>query len=901
MSTFLGADGARELISWLGGNEPSARIELRADAAGALRSLVCRRPAEPDDRLLDRHVFSFAPYPARPARPAPPALPAGVLLLTNIATPSDALSLPADATVVVVTDQGAAVRCNGRPAEPVTADAFAELVAGQRPRHVRVLVDNGDPLLNTAGWSAPARALLRLHEWVFLTARACADWLDEGSSFLITVRSGLSDTGTPLPFTGLFTGLAKSLALELPQVPVVATLHDRGAPAEILGVAATELGARQLLPVVRHFAGQRSTIRAVRAPVRAAHNAPLSESSIVVAAGGGRGVGAPILAALAKRYRPRIIILGSTALDGYPSELLDTSAEEAAGDRARYIRDLVTGPERVPVREANARFDRLQVARNVRANLAELRLNCGADRVTYLHCDLRDTAAVRAALEPVLAEHGDIDLLLNIAGTNRASDLRVKSRHDFIAVRDLKLHTYLNLKDALRDHPPRRWCNFGSQIGFTGQVGETDYASANDFLNSAALSGAPGEFTIGWGLWRDTGLGATPIMRAFLAKIDRYTAIPNDEGVAHFLAELENTAPDPVTVLFGAKEWAAISAVLPDYWDFCQQETEAGKPPRRFPFIDEIVRDGEDELTAVRTFDLDRDAYLDLHQVYGYATLPGTFVPELAAEAASALVPHRVPVVFEDLRLESFLRVYRKGRAETKKVQARVIESDEVETVVAVRVVGDLIAPNGRVLANDRLHFSVTVRMRDNPTPPPRWDHWDDHGSRTLIDPYHVAGSAVLLREVFKSTTNTRWHPLGRRGRLSLDGAAIERWFPDLLVPSVLLDGLVRVAVLDLVEDQWTPVAIPRWVRRIDLYSTHTDASLANWSEAVELYVTPSDLDLEADEPDNRAVAVSASGDVLVQVKDIVGAIVGYVDQGTGKFVDRGRFDRGEREALSAH
>lgn len=222
-----------------------------------------------------------------------------------------------------------------------------------------------------------------------------------------------------------------------------------------------------------------------------------------------------------------------------------------------------------------------------------------------------------------------------------------------------------------------------------------------------------------------------------------------------------------------------------------------------------------------------------------------------------------------------------------------------METVVAVRVLGDLVAPNGTVLARDRQHCSVTVRMRDEPVPSPQWDHWDDHGSLPLTDPYHVDGSAVLLRGVFESTTATRLHPLGRRARLCLDAAAVRHWFADLLVPSVLLDGLVRVAVLDRIEDRWTPVAIPRTIRRIDLYGAHTDASVADWSTAVELYVTPSDLDLEAGEPDNRAVAVTAAGDVLVQVKDIVGAIVGYVDQRTGQFVDRARFDRGQRSAGS--
>ena len=50
-----------------------------------------------------------------------------------------------------------------------------------------------------------------------------------------------------------------------------------------------------------------------------------------------------------------------------------------------------------------------------------------------------------------------------------------------------------------------------------------------------------------------------------------------------------------------------------------------------------------------RCFDLDRDAYLTEHVVLGHPTLPGTFVTEIAAEAAVELVSGRVPVAFEDI------------------------------------------------------------------------------------------------------------------------------------------------------------------------------------------------------------------------------------------------------------
>ncbi|GAA3849410.1 hypothetical protein GCM10022243_14200 [Saccharothrix violaceirubra] len=780
-------------------------------------------PAEPF--LLDRHVLTWVEHPRVVVRPTPPALPPGVLVLTNSRAAVAGLDLPHDATVLV-------------------ADGVSPVVAPPPSRHVRVLVDHGRV---GVGWSPAVRALLDLHELLFLAARAKPDTL------LVTLLDAVHD-GVPGAFTGLFTGFVKSLALEFPDVPTVATLHEPGPVDQALARSVRELGARQHLPVVSYVDNRRRTPKAVGKPAGPG-DFTLDTTSLVVAAGGARGIGAPILLALARRFRPRLLVLGSTEPD-----------RSTTADKARYIREQAALG--VPVGAASARFEKLREAREVDATLTALSELCGPGRVEYVRCDLRDPAAVRAAV----AGRGRADLLLNIAGTNRAADVRSKSPDDFRAVRDLKLHTYLNLKDALRDRPPRRWLNFGSFVGFTGQLGETDYASANDFLNTAAGAAGGGESTTGWTLWRDTGLGATPIMRAFLAKSDQFTATPTAEGVAHFLAEL---GTPETTVFYGDKERAAIAAALPGYAHL-----------RPLPFLDTVEHPSPTTLVATRTFDLARDGWLADHRVHGYPTLPGTFVPELAAEAALALVPHRIPVVFEDVRLHSFLRVYDE-RPRTKKITAELVSADEVESVVQVHVSGDVHAPDGRVLAADRPHFSAVVRLRDEPVPSPTWPHWDDHGTTPVRDPYHVPGAAVELTGVFVSTSDTRLHPHGKKALSALDPQAIRRDLPDLVVPSVLLDGLVRVAVLDLVDRHHTPVAVPRAIRRVDLYGTRSDSDLAG--TPVRLYVTPADLDLEAEPADNRCVAVAPDGSVLMQVKDVIGTVVGHVDQRDGRFDDTPR------------
>jgi NAD(P)-dependent dehydrogenase (short-subunit alcohol dehydrogenase family) len=903
-TTFLGAEGARELIAFLtraDGTADTAVLERAVRDGGPAHRLTLRRPgnsaavpdrvaAAPGDarrhldpaepHLLDRHVLRLVPAPA-PARidgPVPDLFPSGSALLTNTGH-----------------------HVNGVQPLPLD-DTLEDTIARSRPRHIRVLVDLH------AEQASPSEALLDLHDAMFRTAKACVERAEQPASFVVVVLGGVDAARVPHACAGLFTGFAKSLALEWPDTAVLAVVHEARDLVTAEPDAARETVTEQLLPVVYHAGGTRLSWQAAAEPGEHVEARPGARGYTVVAAGGARGIGAELLLALARRDRPRVHLLGSTDPEG--------DADGAQLERRDFIRARTTGPDRMTVREATMAYDRLGAAREVRATLAALRELCGVDRVSYHRCDLRDADEVHATVRRITDAEGTVDLLLNIAGTNRAASVRQKRLKDFRTVRDLKVRSYAHLKAAFGGRQPRLWCNFGSFVGFTGQTGETDYGAANDYFNTAALHHSAHEtreFTLGWTLWRDVGLGATPLMRTFLAKSAQFTAMPTAEGVDHFLHELDQAIHGqhtPVTVFFGNAERAAIEAAAPGYLDFCRngpgvRASSPGPAAPRLPecYVDDIVDRAPGRLTVVRRFGLGRDAYLREHVVDGHPTLPGTFVPELAAEAAMHLVPGRVPVVVEDVRLESFLRVYKADRDEVKKIHARLLADGPRESVVAVEVTGDVVAPDGRLLVKDRRHFTARVRLRDEPVAAPRWEHWDDHGAEPLADPYHVPNPAVLLSGVFVSTSGTRTHPSGRRARYAPDRAGVERWFSGLVVPSVLLDGLARVCVLDRAElpghgGDWTPLAVPRTIRRIDLYGGHTDASLAAAGTRVELYSLPARLDLESGAA-NRAVAVTAAGDVVLQIKDMTGVVLGHVHQTTGAYRERPRGAASARRAAA--
>jgi hypothetical protein len=306
-----------------------------------------------------------------------------------------------------------------------------------------------------------------------------------------------------------------------------------------------------------------------------------------------------------------------------------------------------------------------------------------------------------------------------------------------------------------------------------------------------------------------------------------------------------------------------------------------------------VLSRGRDEAMFERVFDLDMDAYLDAHVVNGYPTLPGTFVTEVGAEAGAYLFPDLHVVALEDAQFHHFLRVYESDKPIPKRVEAKVLEQDGDRASVRVRILTDVVAPNGTVLARDKLHHEITAVLAREYPPAPSWDEWPADGEVPVPDPYHLPGAPVLLTGPLVSTKDTRSNPMGKRATYSSNIQADDRAFSRFVVPSVMLDGLARVAVLEFVEQHYIPLAAPSSIRRIDLYEDGNDIALAQRYDRIDLYVTPKQMTLEDPSAPNRFVAVRPDGRMILQMKGVVGIILGYVHRETGEYVAREEVERG--------
>jgi NAD(P)-dependent dehydrogenase (short-subunit alcohol dehydrogenase family)/3-oxoacyl-(acyl-carrier-protein) synthase len=827
---YGGAEGGAELVAFLAGDAPAVQIHRRPEPQRPPCVLrLCREAPQHED--LTRYVLSLAPRGASTVRPRQPIIPDSSVVLTNGVLAG--VELPDDALTIEVS--------NFPPLSETDAD---RLLGGLRPRHIRVIAD----------LSAPRDSVLRLHEAMFLTVRAASSWLTTKDSVVAYVLGGIDAHRIPHPLCGLFTGFVKALLSDLPEVTVLAVVHD----APELSIAAEDLAAEtgydHPLPVIYYADGHRLAVHAQPIPTTPG-NLPLTGESVVLAAGGARGIGAEVLKGLASEIQSRIVILGSTPVDN--RENGDVS------DRRSFIQARTRGPERISVRAANAEFDRLSRSRQTNATLAELAALCGPDRVTYLACDLRDPAAVQHAVDHVLATAGHVDLLLNIAGISRTTAIASKSLADFIAVRDTKVLAHANLTAAFARRRPRIWCNFGSAAGFATVSGEADYCSANDFLFSAAMhAAAENEFTIGWSWWSEAGLAANPTHRSYFDSGDRFTRMTNRDGVRRFRNELADPRPHPAVVYLGARERTTLDQTAPGFL----AETGVARPPAFY--LDHVDSHTADALVATRMIDLDRDGYLRHHRVDGIPTVPGFFYVEMAAEAAARLMDGRIPAVFEDLQFASFLRIYKLDRPRLVRISAQRGTRDGGQLVIRVRITGDIVAPGGQLLVQDRLFATIDV-LPDDPTPATAWPGWDDTQSHPITHPYYIDNPTVHLTGPFASTAQPRRHPRGGRARLRLDSTELNRFFGATATPIVTLDAMAQLTTFHRDLDTTARRAVPRHVHRIDLYGAPTDHTLAATPGPIELYGTPLDLD-EPTKP-NQAVAVGSDGTLIAKITNMTG------------------------------
>uniref|UniRef100_C6E970 Polyketide-type polyunsaturated fatty acid synthase PfaA n=1 Tax=Geobacter sp. (strain M21) TaxID=443144 RepID=C6E970_GEOSM len=347
------------------------------------------------------------------------------------------------------------------------------------------------------------------------------------------------------PLSGGLAGLAKTAALEWPEVSCKAIdLGEFPHAAAAAGAVAIEMLRRGPVEVGLSSKG-RFALQTVVLPCAPAPAEPaIKAGDVVVITGGGRGVTAISALALAKEYKPFLVLLGRSSEPEEEAAWLAGVSGEA--EIKRVIMQNAVG--KLHPREIEERYRAVVAGRELRDTLQKISA-VGAEAI-YRSVDIRDRSAMELLLGEVRRAHGPIRGVVHGAGVLADRLIVDKTPEQFGQVYSTKVEGLRALLHATRNDELRFIALFSSSTGRFGRVGQVDYAVANEVLNKVAQGearrrGDCRSVSINWGPW-DGGMVTPALKKVFAA--EGIGVIDLAEG-GEFLAKEISAAGAPVEIV----------------------------------------------------------------------------------------------------------------------------------------------------------------------------------------------------------------------------------------------------------------------------------------------------------------------------------------------------------------
>ena len=480
-------------------------------------------------------------------------------------------------------------------------------------------------------------AAIAVNREAFATAKAAAAAFADGGNdakpregFFLVVQ----DTGGSFGTSGIdprrawmagCAGLARTLAQEWPGVAIKAVDLERGrrSASQLANALVDELlGGGPDVDVGLPADGRRVVLRSVERPVVVA-SPRLADGDVVVASGGARGVTAATLVALAATARLRFVLLGRTEEIAEPDECAGLD-DPAALKRALLARAKSSGVSLAPAQLGRQVSDIL-ARREIRSTLEAL-ANAGSE-ARYFATDATEPAAVAATLDEVRKTWGPVAAVVHGAGVIQDRLVAEKTVEQFDRVFDTKVRGLRALLGATAGDPLKVLCLFSSVAARCGNLGQSDYAMANEVLNKVAVAEAArrGDSclvrSMGWGPWAG-GMVSADLQARF-------------EALGVPLIDLVSGAKMFVDELAGAPDAGCVELVL-------------GGRPRPEALLPSP--DGR-SLSLDVTIDRDSHPYLSDHSIRETPVVPVALAIEWFGRAARAFAPEMSVAALRDVRV----------------------------------------------------------------------------------------------------------------------------------------------------------------------------------------------------------------------------------------------------------
>lgn len=274
-------------------------------------------------------------------------------------------------------------------------------------------------------------------------------------------------------------------------------------------------------------------------------------SSVFLVSGGAKGITAKCTIELARHYHCQFILLGRSELLEIEPEFAQNCSDEPTLKKRIMEYLLAKGEKPTPMRVQKI-FNQISAHREIKQTLTAIQEAGG--KAKYISVDVTDTQALYQKVTNTAAEIGEITGIIHGAGNLADKLIEKKTEQDFEKVYTAKVQGLENLLACVEPNKLEYLVLFSSIAGFYGNIGQSDYAIANEILNKSAHLFKQKYphchvVAINWGGW-DSGMVTPELKKEFARR--GIEIIPVEAGTQMLVNELRPVHHDTTQVVIGS-------------------------------------------------------------------------------------------------------------------------------------------------------------------------------------------------------------------------------------------------------------------------------------------------------------------------------------------------------------
>ncbi|MBK5112324.1 MAG: SDR family NAD(P)-dependent oxidoreductase [Candidatus Heimdallarchaeota archaeon] len=518
----------------------------------------------------------------------------------------------------------------------------------------------------------------------------CRDVNYSESPMILTIsdtETSFGWNGKYTPISGSLTGLTKAIAREFSNSTVKCvsssdpkyTIDELCAGDGSLEVSYSEKGERKVFITVE------SPIETTEQPFT------IAKDELVLITGGALGITYEITKELARKYQPKLALIGIEELPENIAEIAKYDQERLAQLKEQLISDLKQNNERVtPVLIEKEWF---KISKAIDIEKAKEELASLGSTVKYYSTNVINSEQMKSTLKQIKSDFDqDIIGIIHGAGLEISRLIKDKKPEEFDLVYNVKAIGLDNLLQNVNLKKVKFIKCFSSVAGRYGNAGQVDYSAANDYLSKNCWqlrSQGIRATSICWSAWGEVGMATRGSIMTIL-KHAGVTPITVKDGVKAFIDELE----------FGLEPEVVVAGKIGILMESPSKFLLADK--KLYPLIGMFKRNYDGSIVTERNFSLEDDLYLNHHRFDNVPFLPGVIGLEIFAELTKMAFPKAKLAGFSDVAFKSAIK-FTNDKSRILKTRINYSTKDP-ECLIYSEFVKD-----GMVVGKPNIHFTAKV------------------------------------------------------------------------------------------------------------------------------------------------------------------------------------------------